>query len=124
MPSRLLAGELLPALDGHIAKTWIDLDGTELVDEWRRKQAAATVDLCCRWVESYPHVLDGARPQQGAASSYSRRRPADSEIDPRQPLAEQFDLMRVVDNERYPAFFTWRGTTYELTITPRGMRRP
>jgi methionyl-tRNA formyltransferase len=31
-------------------------------------------------------------------------------------IAEQFDLLRVVDNLRYPAFFDHRGKRYRLTI--------
>jgi methionyl-tRNA formyltransferase len=31
-------------------------------------------------------------------------------------LAEQFDLLRVVDSERFPAFFEYRGRRYKLKI--------
>ena len=58
------------------------------------------------------------RPQSGNPSSYRKRVPADSRIDPERPLAESFDLLRVADPERYPAFFEWRGRSYRLRLEP------
>ncbi len=94
----------------------IALDGSELVDELRGKQAKATLDLCRRMVDSYPVVLERARAQSGDGSWYPRRRPADSAFDPTGPVAEQFDLLRVADPDRYPAFFDLRGSRYKLRI--------
>ena len=96
----------------------IDLQGDELVEEWRALQAQATIELCLAWLDRYREVVAAARPQQGMASHYRRRRPADSELDPQRSLAEQFELLRVVDNARYPAFFHWRGRRYELQVRP------
>ena len=45
-----------------------------------------------------------------------RRTPADSRLDPDKSIAEQFELLRVVDNQRYPAFFDHRGRRYRITI--------
>jgi methionyl-tRNA formyltransferase len=56
------------------------------------------------------------RRQQGTASWYRRRTPQDSEIDPARPLAESFDLLRVADPDRYPAFFKLRGRRYRIRI--------
>jgi len=58
------------------------------------------------------------RPQSGHGSAYRKRAPADSRIDPNRPLADSFDLMRVADPERYPAFFEHRGRTYRLRLEP------
>lgn len=54
--------------------------------------------------------------QVGEASYYPRRYPSDSELDPHKTIAEQFDLMRVCNPYRYPAFFELRGQKYTLTI--------
>jgi len=56
------------------------------------------------------------RPQVGTPTYYRKRTPADSEIDPGRPLAESFDLLRVADPDRYPAFFRLRGHTYRIRI--------
>ncbi|WP_341885428.1 hypothetical protein [Synechococcus sp. UW140] len=68
------------------------------------------------WVDNFQDLIDSAYPQTGEASYYRRRRPVDSQLDPERTLAEQFDLLRVVDNDRYPAFFEWRGRRYGLDI--------
>ena len=96
----------------------IDLQGHELVEEWRALQAQATLELCLAWFDRYHEVVAAARPQQGEASHYRRRRPADSELDPQRSLAEQFELLRVVDNERYPAFFQWGNRRFSLQVNP------
>jgi len=100
----------------------IDLQGTELVEEWRALQAEATIALCLEWLDRNAEDLAHARPQQGEASHYRRRRPADSELDPQRSLAEQLNVLRVVDNQRYPAFVELRGRRYELQIQPAPLR--
>jgi methionyl-tRNA formyltransferase len=59
-------------------------------------------------------------PQAGEPTWYARRRAADSRLDPDRTLAQQFDLLRVVDNDRYPAFFDLRGHRYRLRIDDAG----
>jgi methionyl-tRNA formyltransferase len=63
--------------------------------------------------------LGAVRPmaQRGEPGPYLHRRtPEHSRLDVHKTIAEQFDLLRVVDNERYPAFFEYRGTRYRLKI--------
>lgn len=56
-------------------------------------------------------------PQVGAEATYYRKRtPSDSELATDRSLAELFDLMRVADPERYPAHFSMRGHTYEISL--------
>ena len=95
----------------------IVFEGHELVDELRAQQGRATIELAKRFVDAYPHVT--GRPQTGEASYFPRRTPKDSELDPTKTLEQLFDQLRVVDNDRYPAFFRHRGHTYELTIRKR-----
>ena len=102
----------------------IKLLGDELVDEWRALQARATLQLCLTWFDRYREVVPAARPQEGPATHYRRRRLADSQLDPERSLAEQFHLLRVVDNKRYPAFFLWRGRRYELQVQAATPRSP
>ena len=78
--------------------------------------AQATSDLCLAWFDRYEDVVSSAQPQQGEASNYRRRRPADSQLNPESSLAEQFNLLRVVDNVSYPAFFIWKNKRYDLVI--------
>ena len=51
------------------------------------------------------------------ASSYRRRRTyEDSRVDPNRTIAEQFDLLRVCDPVRFPAFFDYLGHRYTLKL--------
>lgn len=101
------------------AQEWLEFEGHELIDELRAAQAGATLNLCRQFVTGYPAVLDTARAHVGNDSFYPRRKPSDSCLDPRRSLAEQFNLLRVVDNERYPAFFEWDGEKYIIGVFRR-----
>ena len=63
--------------------------------------------------------LDDIRPQEqddSIATHYRKRTPEDSRLDPEKTIAEQFNLLRVVDAERFPAFFDYRGKRYLVRI--------
>lgn len=47
---------------------------------------------------------------------YRLRHPGDSQLDPHKSLAEQFDLIRVCDPSRFPAFFELHGCKYKLVL--------
>lgn len=49
-------------------------------------------------------------------SYWPKRMPKDSEIDVYKSIDEQFDLIRVCDPERFPAFFYKNGKKFKLTI--------
>jgi methionyl-tRNA formyltransferase len=55
-------------------------------------------------------------PQRGEPTSYRRRTPDDSRLDPHQSIASQFDLLRVCDPGRFPAFFELFGERFELIV--------
>ena len=95
---------------------YIALKGTELVRELREKQALATLSLCRKFINQYPLIMTGAEVQCGKSSYYPKRTPSDSMIDINKTIAEQFNLLRIVDNERYPAYFNIFGQRYFLRI--------
>ena len=94
----------------------IALNGAELLPEIRDKQGLATVRLCLRFLELWPD-LEGEE-QTGAATFYRKRTRDDDRLPVDRPLEEIFDRLRVVDNERYPAWFALRGRRYALSIRP------
>lgn len=50
-------------------------------------------------------------------ASYCRRRtPEDSRIDPVRSIEDQFDLLRVCDSQRFPAFFDLHGARYKVIL--------
>jgi methionyl-tRNA formyltransferase len=92
----------------------INFSGDELVDELRQKQAEATRSLIKKFISQYPNVK--GTPQKGEATYYSKRTPADSKLVINESIDEQFDQLRVCDNERYPAFFYKDGVKYQIKI--------
>ncbi len=95
-------------------KDTIRLSGSELCAEWRELQGMKTIELCYRFIEEYEHLK--ATPQQVISTWYKRRKPEDSKLDIKKTIEEQFNLLRTVDNERYPAFFDLEGNRYIIKI--------
>ncbi|MBI5223464.1 methionyl-tRNA formyltransferase [Candidatus Micrarchaeota archaeon] len=95
-------------------KDSIKLDGTELIDEMREKQAKKTFELIDRFLQEYPKI-EGKK-QEGKSTFYNKRGPKDSELDIDKTIREQINLLRTVDNERYPAYFVIKGKKYVLKI--------
>jgi UDP-2,4-diacetamido-2,4,6-trideoxy-beta-L-altropyranose hydrolase len=93
---------------------WLEFEGHELIEELRQMQGAKTLELCTRFLYDYPTCTP--TPQSGVASFYRRRIPADSRLDPDKTIREQFNLLRIVDNERYPAFLEFDGCRYQFHI--------
>lgn len=81
----------------------INLTGLELVDELRDLQAKATIRLIEKFIFDYPN--NPSKPQEGESTFYKKRIGKDSELDINKTIANQFNLLRVCDNERYPAHF-------------------
>lgn len=96
-------------------KDYISLNGDELIDEIRQKQGNATIELLLKFIKEFPRIE--SREQQGEESFYPKRVPIDSELDIEKSIIDQFNLLRVCDNERYPAWFKYRGKKYILKIS-------
>lgn len=94
----------------------IKFEGHELVEELREAQAKASIKMCLDFVRRYPAILKKGIEQIGQASYYPKRTPKDSQLDLNQPLLDQFNLLRIVDNDNYPAFFKLFGKTYIMRI--------
>lgn len=95
-------------------KIILKLNGLELYDELRAKQADATFKVIMRFLNSYPNNF--AIPQSGDPSFYPRRYPSDSKLDIEKTISEQFNLLRICNNKKWPAFFEFKGKKYILKI--------
>lgn len=64
--------------------------------------------------------FDTIKPQPQATAIvptyHPKRSPADSKIDPQKSIQEQFDLIRVCDPDRFPAYFELHGCKYNLRL--------
>lgn len=57
------------------------------------------------------------KPQIGEPTYCERRTPEDSRILPEKSILEQFDILRLADPVRFPAFFDYLGQRYQLTLS-------
>jgi methionyl-tRNA formyltransferase len=74
------------------------------------------IELIAFALENWCSVVPREQERNAETNYYPRRKPEDSELDPQQSIASQFDLIRVCDPDRYPAFFRLRGENYRLRI--------
>ena len=96
-------------------KTTFDLEGHELLPEINAKLFVAELLLMTQAVEQFELIKPVQ--QMGDPGPYMKKRtPADSQLDPHKSIAEQFDLLRVTDSQRYPAFFDHQGKRYLVKI--------
>jgi len=93
----------------------LQLNGYELNNELRDKQAKFTIDMCLDFINNYEKYKIPTK-QKGLESVYKKRGKEDSQIDINKTIKEQFNLLRIVDNEEYPAFFDIDGNRYILKI--------
>lgn len=90
------------------------LKGHELSDEIREKQSLAIFKVVKKFLKQYPNI--NYKKQKGVSSFNKRRTAFDSELSINKSIKSQFNLLRIVDNKFYPAFFKYRNNTYYIRI--------
>lgn len=93
----------------------VELEGHELYDEINNKLFDVELQLMDFAVKHAGDIYP--LPQQDKeATFYKKRTPEDSRLDPYKTIAEQFDLLRIADPDRYPAFIDFRGHRYRIRL--------
>ena len=92
----------------------IKLNGDELINEIRKIMGDKIFEYVIRFVNN----IDLLKPKgkKGQDTFYRKRTPLDSCLEINKSINEQFNLLRVVDNERYPAFFKKNNIKYVVKI--------
>ena len=98
-----------------IYKDIMHLKGHELISEIRSELGQLHIDFAKRYL-SEAEQPEG-KIQKGDSSIYQRRTPINSKLDPTKTIQEQFNLLRIVDNNNYPAFFELNDHVYKLEIS-------
>ena len=93
----------------------LQLTGYELNSELRAKQANHIIDMCLEFINNYEQYKTPKK-QSGDETFYKKRTAKDSKLNIDKTIKEQFNLLRIVDNENYPAFFELDGNRYILKI--------
>ena len=96
-------------------KEGLHFEGNELLDEIRIKLSEKICEMCLAYSQTPQNFK--AKKQVGTTSFYRKRNSLDSKINPNKTIVENFNLLRVVDNDAYPAFFDYKGCQYKLMIT-------
>lgn len=88
--------------------------GNELNEEMKHVQGIKTLELCLKLVDNISKLKP--MKQSGQSTYYSKRTPVDSKLDINKSILDQINLLRVCDNERYPAYFEYMGKKFKLKI--------
>ena len=90
------------------------LDGTELSDEIRYIQGLQILKIINKFLIKYPNVK--SKKQSGKSNFNKRRYPKDSELNINKTIKQQFNHLRINDNELYPSFFYFKNQKYIIKI--------
>lgn len=93
---------------------YIKLTGKELNNEIKHKQGLITKKMVKHFIKNYNKLQPVS--QIGNPTYYQKRTTKNSELDINKTIMEQFNLLRVVDNKRYPAYFIVDDQKYFIKI--------
>ncbi len=94
----------------------INITSDALYDEINDKLFATELKLMSFALENFGHITPTEQSKETNNNHYRLRNPDDSRIDPKKTIEEQFNLIRVCDPNRFPAFFKLNGHTYKLKV--------
>ena len=93
----------------------LELTNHELNEELRDKQAKMIIRMCAEFVNNYEQYKTPVN-QNGDESFYEKRDKKDSKLNIDKTIRDKFNLLRVVNNSDYPAYFELDGNRYILKI--------
>lgn len=94
----------------------INIPKSALYDEINKLIFDAELELMDFAVSNFNCVTPKTQKNDIKPTYYPKRTPGDSELDPNLSIAEQFNLMRVCDPERFPAFFKLHDCKYKIRL--------
>lgn len=99
-------------------KKRIAVPNTALCEEINDLLFEAEIALIEEALENADIIHPQVQPETDDATltRYQRRTPKDSEINTKKTISEQFNLLRICDNDRYPAYFRLHGQKYVIKI--------
>ena len=92
----------------------LQLKGHELYSEIREMQAEKRIKCCMKLINNLDKLK--AKKQIGTSSYYRKRTKKDSKLNIKKSIMSQFNLLRSVDNAKFPAFFHYKGKKFILKI--------
>lgn len=92
----------------------VQFSGYELFDEIRKIQGKETLNLIDEFLKQYPNIV--AKKQLGEETIYPRRKDKDDMLDINKTIKDQFNHLRIANNDEYPLWFEIDGHKYNLKI--------
>lgn len=99
------------------AQVMVPIPKDALWDEINDRLFRTQFELMDFALQEFPKLTTRAQDPTIPVTYYPRRTPLDSRLDPSLSIECQFDLLRVCDPQRYPAFFDLHGCRYAVTLT-------
>ena len=87
---------------------------TDLYPELRKKQAISIIKMIRLFLDLYPNLK--YKNQIGSESFNKKRNHLSSKLNVNKSIKSQFNLLRICDNEKFPAFFYIDNKKYILKI--------
>lgn len=94
----------------------IPISKTDLWSDVNHQLFEAEISLMNRAVEECEDIQAYPQNPDIEPTYYRKRTPLDSQLDPEQSVADQFNLIRMCDPDRYPAWFELYGQKYKLRL--------
>ena len=97
-----------------IMRNTFNTNNTDLYVDLRKKQAESILKLLIIFFKKYPKIT--FKNQKGKSTFNLKRTKKNSELDIKKSIKEQFNLIRICDNEKFPAFFYYNKKKYIIKI--------
>ena len=101
-------------------KIYFKVSHTDLYDQIREKQAAATIKIIKKFLKKYPKIK--AKKQKGKETFFKKRKKSDSKLDINKSIKEQFNLLRICNNNQWPAHLFYKNKKFIIKITSENIK--
>ena len=95
-------------------KGYFNLSGKEIYQEIRYKQAQATFKIIKKFLKKFPNI--SCTKQIGKGNFFKKRFAKHHKLNINKTIKQQFNLLRIGNNDLFPSFFIYRGQKYILKI--------
>ena len=114
IPMCLIKAEINADSGDIYEKIYFKVSPTDLYDQIRKKQAAATIRIIKKFLKKYPKIK--AKKQKGKGTFLKKRKKSDSKLDINKSIKEQFNLLRICNNNKWPGYFIYKKKKYIIKI--------
>jgi methionyl-tRNA formyltransferase len=97
-------------------KEYFFVDASDTYEDVDAKSFEAQAKLIEWAVEHTQEALEQRQPQKGKPSNHRKRTPKDSQLDTSKSIDEQWNLLRICNPNRYPAYIVKNGWKYYVNL--------